>query len=256
MERTPHFQDLPVLLIFKACKTRTMSPDPFLAFELRHGFMLLCVILRYSMALCVPVHEYPFQFHTRLHGSDQPRALWVRSQFGLLIRESQQCPRDLTWDTVNTRQSARYTITARFHQGLLYLARVNWSSARLPFSSASVISRLKLPLHSKVAGSSLTELERSSSCTAVSSSSWTASAWKKKKREGSPHHVRIYLGKSIPLKEKIKVTNPESDRNWGHLFSSYNTVSFYNWTRAFSGVLLILYLLFILVRNSLQGGSQ
>lgn len=209
MERTPHFQGLPVLLIFKACKTRTMSPDPFLAFKLRHGFMLLCVILRYSVALWFPVHEYPFQFHTRSHGSDQPRALWVRSQFGLLIRKSQQCPRDLTWDTVNTRQSARYTITVRFHQGLLYLARVNWSSARLPFSSASVISRLKLPLHSKVAGSSLTELERSSSCTAVSSSSWTASAWKKKKRKGFPPPCENIFGKIYSTEGKNK-----SDKSW------------------------------------------
>lgn len=85
------------------------------------------------------------------------------------------------------------------HQGPPYLARVNWSSARPPFSSASVISRLKLSLHSKVAGSSLMELERSSSCTVVSSSSCTASAWKHRKGKESPQHERI-IGKSELLR--------------------------------------------------------
>lgn len=44
--------------------------------------------------------------------------------------------------------------------------------------------------------------------------------------EGIPPPCENIFGKICSTKGKIKETNPESDRNWGPLFPSYNTVSF------------------------------
>ena len=113
----------------------------------------------------------------------------------------------------------------------LYLARVKWSSTRLPFSSASVVSRLKLSLHSKVAGSSLMELERSSSCTVASSSSWTASAWEQRRERNPPTCKDI----------QRQLWNPENNGNRGHLSSSYGIVNLCNQTQEFSEALFFIF---------------
>lgn len=127
----------------------------------------------------------------------------VICQFELLCEE---VPALWVWHSIWVRVIAfprtMHIGTTHIYQVLLYLARLNWSRAWLPFSSASVISRLKLSLHSKVAGSSLMELERSSSWTVVSSSSWRASAWKSEERKESPtQYIRIH-GKVCSTKEK------------------------------------------------------